>query len=354
MNKKNYEIQSLRGILCLFIMIYHFTCRFSQIYNNHEFYNNVTNLLGDIGLSCFLIISGFYFINPQKKMKTSEFIKNKIIRLYPEYILAITVIFIFGKLGYIGSERQATFLQYLLNIPMINIFLKVGYVDGAHWYITFLLLMTIVYSIFIKLNCYDKKEIWFINTFIIFMYCIIEKQLNISYLTSINHYVRFYLFFSSGILLRLLDEKKEKWKSIIFILNIGLLFFWNNLLFVILIILSYLVLIYALNEKISLLDKTRILIGIGDNSYLIYLIHQNIGYGLINFLYTFKIPIALIVSLTCCFIIILGYILNKFERVFMKSYLKFIKNTIKYLYNFIRIKKLKLRGANIGHNVIIR
>ena len=48
--------------------------------------------------------------------------------------------------------------------------------------------------------------------------------------------------------------------------------------------------------------------------------------------------------------------LNNIRRKFniMKVFLKFVRNSIKFSCNYFKIVKLKLKGAKIGYNVIIR
>ena len=62
--KNNSSIQVLRAVLCLCIMIYHYTCRYSELYHNPNFYYVFTRHLCDIALCSFFLYSGFFFYKP--------------------------------------------------------------------------------------------------------------------------------------------------------------------------------------------------------------------------------------------------------------------------------------------------
>lgn len=46
-------------------------------------------------------------------------------------------------------------------------------------------------------------------------------------------------------------------------------------------------------------------------------------------------------------------LINGGEHI-MKTFLSFLRNSKKFLYNYIKVTKLKWQGAKIGNNVVLR
>jgi peptidoglycan/LPS O-acetylase OafA/YrhL len=284
------------------------------------YYNGLLDLLGDISLCSFLFISGYYFVNPKKEYHPIDFIKSKIIRLYPEYLISISVIYIISRVGYLGTERNVNLFDFILNIPMLNIFVRRPYVDGAHWYITFILLLSVLFACVIKLDLLKKNSFWLTSFFAVFVFGLTLQISEISFLNSISHYVRFYLFFVSGLYVRRLFEGVTSIKSPISISAI-ILFILSMIMFGNLIRLPYFILalgiiMLSVKMKFPFLETIQPLIYLGDISYLIYLLHQNIGYIIINFIREKSIESPLI-TVTSAVIIIctIGCVIDKIEKV---------------------------------------
>lgn len=147
--KKNQQIDILRGILAIFIILYHYTYRFTELYGIKTIEIPLLDKLGLIGVGGFFIITGFFIIPSNcENFNFFYFLKKKILRIYPSYLLCLTIIFIsvsiFGLPG-----RETTILDYFLNITMINGVIHTDYVDGAHWYLTYLIIFYVILGIFL-------------------------------------------------------------------------------------------------------------------------------------------------------------------------------------------------------------
>lgn len=107
---KNRQIDSLKGILMLMIVFYHYTYRFQELYQIQTINFFTLEFWGIIGVAGFFIISG-YFIFPKDtdNYNVKQHLVKRIARLYPAYLLCLTVIFISVKVFRITKKRSKFF-----------------------------------------------------------------------------------------------------------------------------------------------------------------------------------------------------------------------------------------------------
>ena len=141
----------MRGLSVLFVILYHYTYRYYEIYpsENHfifEFYN------GKYGVQSFFIISGFVIFMSLKRIdNVKEFIKHRFIRLYPTFwfsvLLTFTIVSLFGL-----PDREVSFYQMLLNLSMISGQFGIPNVDGVYWTLLYELKFYFLIAIIFSLN----------------------------------------------------------------------------------------------------------------------------------------------------------------------------------------------------------
>jgi len=278
---RNKNVDMLRGLLILMIMFYHYTFRFSEIYGYKtiEFWS--LKDWGTIGVGCFFIISG-YFLIPKKGFKNINlsWLKQKFLRLFPLYFITITITFLITNLlGLPGKE--VSFFEYLLNIPFINGIINTPYVDGAHWYLTYLI---IFYILFYLMSCLVKFKKNLNADKMLLMLLLINlvfKFLNISFIYKLlgGDYLVFILI---GIFI------KKDLQGKLFYLHIFLfllLVYFNFGMVVCGFIIAFILMFsFIINIKEDL-TRNNPLYFVGEISYPIYLLHQNLGYVLLfNFM----------------------------------------------------------------------
>lgn len=282
-NEKNLSIQGLRGIGIIVIMIFHFIYRFQELYCNTRVKFFGISHWGSIGVGLFFIISG-YMMAPYKKttkIKLYKYYYNKLVRLWIPYLICITITFISVSI-YKLPGRSVTFGDYLLNIVGINALLNKPYVDGAHWYLTYLIIFIIIFGAI----QYYKKSDWFIlyiiwvlnNTifyFVSFNNSNINMIKNLFYKLVGGPYISYIII---GIMVFRFCKNKDK-KNSIYVILICLISILLTLGYVASMGAAISIIIFygAINRKIKLLDN-KILVRVGNLSYVLYLIHQNIGY----------------------------------------------------------------------------
>ena len=322
--EKNKQIEVLRGFLMLMIVFFHYTYRFTQLYGIQTINFLSLNKWGTIGVGGFFIITG-YFLVPQnlENYDIKDFLIKKIKRIYPSYVLCITLIFISIKIWGLDG-RESNFLDYFLNLSLLNGFIDTRYIDGAHWYISYLIIFYIVIGVILKFN---KKAsvflpIWLIIKDIFKLITVNIPQISIIYKMIGGNYVEFILI---GIALKEILKKvtiEKKLLKEIFRENfIYLLVIFISILQICIadgkivtigIILFLLMFLLMLRKKYNV-TKYNILYFLGGMSYIIYLIHQNIGYQILLGLYDINKEFKFIyIIITFSIILIISYIINKF------------------------------------------
>jgi peptidoglycan/LPS O-acetylase OafA/YrhL len=159
-----YEIDLLRFLAALSVMLYHYTFRgfAADDMSPLEFpYLAHVFKYGSLGVDLFFIISGFVILLTAYNRDAVSFTISRITRIYPAYwfsvCLTAAAIFLFGE-----GIFQVELTQLFANLTMIHGFFGVRHVDGVYW------------SLLVELKFY----------FIIFL-LIVFKQLR---------HIRFYLY----------------------------------------------------------------------------------------------------------------------------------------------------------------
>lgn len=127
------EVDSLRGIAAVAVVLFHFTTRFDQLYH-HDAQPWMSFSLGHLGVNLFFIISGFViFMTIEKVNRPMDFVVTRFSRLYPAYWAAVALTFsITHLLGL--PERTVDLFSALANLTMVHsLFFGIPHVDGVYW-----------------------------------------------------------------------------------------------------------------------------------------------------------------------------------------------------------------------------
>ncbi|MEP6748498.1 MAG: acyltransferase [Bacteroidota bacterium] len=123
------ELDALRGVASLMVVFFHFTWRRPEA--------NLGFILGTTGVDLFFIISGFViFMSLNKITRSTDFIINRVSRLYPTYWTCVTftfIIVIISTLFTTGLAAQIPWGTYLANMTMFQYYLRVPDLDGPYW-----------------------------------------------------------------------------------------------------------------------------------------------------------------------------------------------------------------------------
>lgn len=126
------EIDALRGVAALAVVMFHFTTRFMELYAPAGT-PSFTAPNGHYGVNLFFIISGFViFMTLERTRRGMDFVVSRFSRLFPAYWAAVALTFaVTSTFGLPGKE--VTMLQALGNVFMIHNIFQVPHVDGVYW-----------------------------------------------------------------------------------------------------------------------------------------------------------------------------------------------------------------------------
>ena len=155
MKGRLFTLDILRFFAAFAVMLFHFSLVF---YNKYKFYpvhdhtfNNIS-LYGDFGVQLFFVISGFVILMSAKHQSPKEFVKLRLIRLYPVYIPLCIFAYIL-ELTVSHNERNITSGDLFLNMSMVGLFFTNKMVSNVYW----TLKIEILFYVFIYLILKTKN-----------------------------------------------------------------------------------------------------------------------------------------------------------------------------------------------------
>lgn len=325
--KKNYQIEGIRGIGLCMIMAFHYFFRYNELFSTNIDTNNLLcdflSLWGTIGVAVFFTISGYLLFISNNLGSTIQQIKKKIRRLYIYYAPAVVIIWVivcFFKL----EGRETTLIDLVLNLIFVNGFLGTPYVDTAHWYLTYLIVFTIIGCLSQKL--FGTKRMLIVPLWIVFSIGVryVAKIVTLDWIKNTlvvcSGGSNVYLFLIGVCLAEITNSKGDRKKIVsnivYYMVDLAFIYYYFNMTILISTLVVTAVMYFAINQKIKVCEM-RLLVFLGGISYTVYLVHQNIGYIIMSRLtpiisYYPAVLIAAIVS------IIMGMTLQKFVGFIQK------------------------------------
>lgn len=155
---RDQTIDMFRGIAILLVVLFHFTARLPAYALNITEGAPLPVFFGWVGVYFFFIISGYcIFMTLERSATVGVFLARRISRIYPAFVAAVLVLFVFGLVAYVPSVPEAKFhviAPNLLDVVMNLFFIgEIGeWVDGSFWSIAvevkFYLLVALLAGIF--------------------------------------------------------------------------------------------------------------------------------------------------------------------------------------------------------------
>lgn len=126
------EIDALRGLAALAVMLFHYTSRIDDLFPMGEAASIVVRH-GHYGVNLFFIISGYViFMTLQRTRQPLDFVVSRFSRLFPAYWVAVVAtLSVTHALGLPG--KLATLPDAVANFMMIHAFFGFPHVDGVYW-----------------------------------------------------------------------------------------------------------------------------------------------------------------------------------------------------------------------------
>lgn len=126
------EIDALRGLAAMAVVLFHFTRRFVELFAPAQPPSLIATH-GDQGVNLFFIISGFViFMTLERTRRPMDFVVSRFSRLFPTYWCAIALTFTLTHLLALPI-KTVTLPQALANIIMIHGLFRIPNVDGVYW-----------------------------------------------------------------------------------------------------------------------------------------------------------------------------------------------------------------------------
>lgn len=321
----------MRFLAALYVLFYHYcfrgyskdnlsTLQFSSL---EEF-----SKYGYLGVDLFFMISGFVIFMSALNSDITKFMISRFSRLYPAYwaclLLTASVLLFWGAPGHIPSISEILF-----NLTMFHGFFGIPHVDGVYWSLIIELKFYILIGIILLFN-----SIKYIKFFALLLLGIAIAQLlfpfkDVSFPIKILYFMTFpkwSSYFIAGMFFFLLYKEGYKWKYVLAIVACYLtsltyafekVDYMNeaythefSYMTVGIFISSFYLLFYLISsERLDFINK-KYFLTLGAITYPLYLIHQNIGYTIINKLSPY-LNKWILLSLLILFMLLLSHYIHK-------------------------------------------
>lgn len=302
MSNRLEELDALRGIAALSVVIYHFTTRYQALYG-FDIEPLLSFPLGKYGVQLFFVVSGFViFLTLNACKHPFDFVVSRFARLYPVYWVA--VLLTFSCVSYFGlSGRELSVKHGLINLSMLQGYLGIPDVDGVYWTLkwelAFYFWMLLVFTLGLQRHILKVCAAWLILQCLSgvmdlnFGHTIPAKLKIVMLITYCNLFVAGIVFY------RIRNQSSSAWDWLILlggVFNQWLLHDWIEAC-VTLGIFSVFYLFCI--GKIGFV-ATRPLVYLGTISYSLYLIHEYIGWITIRELQAMglNINVVILIALT--------------------------------------------------------
>jgi len=321
------ELDSLRAIAAMSVMLFHYTYGFNHS-DTHTFFHK-----GFMGVELFFVVSGFViFMTLKNTKRPKQFIVSRFARLYPAYWFSVVLsLIIFSIPFFFNTQLQPNYkvnsidtLKFLSNLTMFQSYFGIEDIDGAYWTLSVELTFYIIMLYLFIIRKIEKVEYYgWIYVLLLFLTYKYFKGVDLNFI----HYG---LFFLSGILFfNIYNEgldlrKKYLQYSLLFLTFIfNIKYFYRDLSEQLIVLAIYVVFTLLALHKLEWF-RFKPLVFLGQISYSMYLLHENIGSVVFNMLDYFEIENLLIKIITSflivAFISYISYYL--FESIIRKKIIK--------------------------------
>jgi len=293
-----YSLDLLRFLAAAAVVLYHYSYRGATGEYTSFGLPEITawSKYGFLGVSLFFIISGFVIAWSADKQTLDRFVAARFLRLYPGFIAGLTLTFIASWLVGFGFA-DTSLAQYFANFIFLPQVLGFEFMDGVYWSIVVELIFYGWIALLVGIGVFRRYlpeiiAIWLIvamlNEFVFFI-DVLRWPLMTPYAG----------YFAAGMLLFRMNIKRVGgfFEKLMFGIAVGYSMMieslrgisWGNafavefdrLTLALVTGALFLVFIVFLNLKLSRKTGKRLAI-LGALSYPLYLIHQHVGYMLLN------------------------------------------------------------------------
>lgn len=326
--KKHYHgLNIIRGICAIFIVLYHYTARYNEIPlipENLKTSWAITFPWGCLAVVTFFLLSGFLCNIERAGDETAEkplqYLCKRFIRLYPAFLIAVcltsVVTLIFYKEAFVGIK------DILFNLTMLPGLLKAQPVDGVYWTLQYEIIFYFVIAALLFLNKPQWNKYifngWLAGS-IVFYWLGGETGGNVIFSAIRIFLMPDYIqtFFLGIALKQICEDKQDYWTYAMILLSFVNHYFWQGLNSTIWLAVFALLILYItkFNSSTILNKESKVakffgwLSGI---SYALYLVHQNIGYAIMQGLMSMGATHEIFVLIPIAVSVLLAWAIHQF------------------------------------------
>jgi len=332
-SKRIFELDALRGIAALLVVLFHFTMGRKEREYGFKF--------GVTGVDLFFLISGFVILLTLEKTRTwKEFVVNRFSRLYPTYwaCVTITTLALLIHIGFTGYPLFKVLPDYLANLTMFQLYFRRGDIDGTYWTMIVEMLFYIYMLLFFVFKQLKHIELISILFFpLIFIYSSSYIQTHFEFWTFaisirlplINH---FPLFVAGIIFYKMKFDgqnlKRYIFLAICFICQLTLFkaggrshYYLSIYQYVPVLLVYFLVFyLYIINKLRFIVNKTTVFLG--NISFSLYLIHQRISNEILMPFFTKYVDFWTACLISLLIVIVMAALINKMIEKPLMNYIR--------------------------------
>lgn len=298
--KRFYEIDLLRFVAALSVLIFHYMVRGhlggKMVSVNFVEFSGVLKY-GYLGVELFFVISGYVILLSAWGKSPLDFAISRVVRLYPAFWVCVTISYITTLLIGTTPHFSVPLPQYLANMTMVPQLFRFGLVDGVYWTLLVELRFYLLIFLMLVFKQQDKIKVllflWLLISYAIFFYPL--KGINALLITDWSPY---FIIGASFFLL-----KQEKPSALVIITLLGAIILslsvaiaeiddittglkgqidFNPILISLILLGMYIGFYFIVNRTHPICSKSFYYLGAV--TYPLYLLHAHIGYMLFNYL----------------------------------------------------------------------
>lgn len=320
MKKHIYQIDLIRAVCCIGIIIYHFACHTNS--NLSILTNTVNSDVGSIIVTAFFIVSGFVLYQNHKEVSSlKEYYIKRARSIFPSFYLCWFIFYVVNVIKVRTPFYAGNPLKLLLTLIGQDGYFSqriVTYYTVGEWFLGALIFVYLLYPLLLKL--FNKNDKLTVSILLVLTLCI--HYFNVPVISpGFPGIIESCLKFSIGMLfnkyLDLLNDKKILVVSIIYfivyslvkinVLNVLLDLIYGICLFVFLFNLGYLI-------------NNKIVNNISGLSYQIYLLQHMIIVNILDLYNPSNTLISILLMIICIILtIIFAYIIKKLVKIIMNK-----------------------------------
>ncbi len=277
------ELDALRGVAAFIVMCFHYTTQYGVDFG-HVVEPAVSMPFGRYGVQLFFVISGFViFLTLSRSRSLWDFAANRFSRLYPPYWVCMGLTL--AALSLIPLPGlEITSGQALMNLTMLQYWLQTPAVDSVYWTLSVELAFYAFVSGLYLIGWLSKVERW-MTLWLLMIFAVRWADLHgihISPLIRTAAMLDHGHFFFAGVLFYLMKTDGftlPRWLLLLACMVAA--WFVRDVPHALALAAASLLFLAFITGRLRWIVVAP-LVFLGDISYPLYLLHQNIGYAIIS------------------------------------------------------------------------